>query len=59
MHKLDAPEPEDIVEEIIRVGAGDPTAYVIPVPNESLGLLIGKGSNTLKMLKNMSGVDRI
>jgi hypothetical protein len=29
------------------------------VPNESLAIIIGKNSDTLKMLKNMSGVQKI
>lgn len=48
-----------MIEDIIRVGSGDNSSYVIPVPNDSLALLIGKNADTLKMLKNMSGVDRI
>ena len=29
------------------------------MPNESLAIIIGKNSDTLKMLKNMSGVHKI
>jgi len=58
-HKLDPVEGEDVIEEIIRIGPGDHQSYVVAVPNDSLGLLIGKNSDTLKMIKTMSEADRL
>lgn len=31
----------------------------MPVPNECLALIIGKNSDTLKLVKNLSGVKKI
>lgn len=54
--KNDALEPEEMVESIIHFGPSDPNAYSMKVPNESLAIIIGKNSDTLKMLENMTGV---
>lgn len=47
------------MEEIIKVGASDHTSYSMRIPNDSVGLLIGRNADTLKMIKTMSGVERI
>ena len=59
VHQNDPQDPEDIIEEIIHLGRPNPTAFNMSVPNDSLAILIGKNADTLKMLKNMSGVERI
>ena len=36
-------------------GAPSPNAYVIPVPNDIVGLIIGKGGETIRQLQLESG----
>jgi transcription antitermination factor NusA-like protein len=34
-------------------------AYIIPVPKDCVGLVIGKGGETIKMLQERSGARRV
>ena len=34
-------------------------AYIIPVPKDCVGLVIGKGGETIKMLQDRSGARRV
>lgn len=36
-------------------GAPSPYAYIIPVPNDTVGLIIGKSGETIRRLQNESG----
>lgn len=36
-------------------GPPSPYAYIIPVPNECIGLIIGKGGETIRLLQQKSG----
>jgi far upstream element-binding protein len=36
-------------------GAPSPYAYIIPVPNDTVGLIIGKNGETIRKLQNDSG----
>lgn len=36
-------------------GAPSPHAYILPVPNDSVGLIIGKNGETIRRLQNESG----
>jgi far upstream element-binding protein len=36
-------------------GPPSPYAYIIPVPNECVGLIIGKGGETIRFLQMRSG----
>ena len=36
-------------------GAPSPYAYTIPVPNDAVGLIIGKNGETIRRLQNESG----
>jgi len=54
--KYDPNDPEEIIKEIIQINSDNPEAYVMPVPNECLALIIGKNSDTLKLIKNLSGI---
>jgi far upstream element-binding protein len=40
-------------------GPPSPDAYVIPVPNDCVGLVIGKGGDTIKMLQVNSGARKV
>lgn len=58
-HKDDAPEGEDFIDDLIYFGINDPSGFALKVPSESLSIIIGKNTETLKMLVNMSGVTSI
>jgi transcription antitermination factor NusA-like protein len=36
-------------------GAPSPYAYIIVVPNDAVGLIIGKSGETIRRLQNQSG----
>ena len=36
-------------------GPPNPNAYVVPVPNDCVGLIIGKGGETIRNLQLQSG----
>jgi len=36
-------------------GPPSPYAYIIPVPNDCVGLIIGKGGETIRMLQQTTG----
>jgi len=40
-------------------GPPSPDAYIIPIPNDCVGLVIGKGGETIKMLAATSGAKNV
>jgi polyribonucleotide nucleotidyltransferase len=55
-HNIQQPQKSQPDHLITPYGAPSPQAYILPIPNECVGLIIGKGGDTIKLLQQKSGV---